>query len=568
MGEEAHLLDRHVEPLDDELGKARLVALALRARADHDVDVTVGLHRHLGALARDAGRGVEIIGDGDAAQLAAGAGVGAARGKAVPVAHAQHPLQGVVIVAAVVDHAEGVGVGKLVAPHEIAAADLDAIEAVLAAGEVDQPLHDVHHLGAAGAAIGPRRRGVAHHRAAAEMRGRDAVDRRHDLDALLQRRVVGGVGAGIADVGAAHGEEIALGVERELGSDREIARLVVAQERLVPLARPFHRHLQPPRRPGDERELRIDHAAGAEIAADLAHDDAHLVRRHRENGGEIVLEPPHAAAAGIKRDAARLGVEFGDRGARLHRHAGDALDPGVELHHMRGARERGLRRRGVAELAVDHDVGAGLLEQQRRVGIGGLAGVGHRGQHLVVDLDAFGAVLGGTDALCHHHRHRLADEAHLVGGQRVMRRGEGLEVAPRREHHLGGMLRPHLVGDRLQSVGNEIAAGEHGEHAGHRQRRRRVDAADARMRVRRAHHDGIGLAGQAHVIGIVALAGDEAQVLAPANRLPDAGARRLFGHLMLNSRIAVLPAMPARSSSLRISALTMFIGSKSPIGNG
>ena len=88
------------------------------------------------------------------------------------------------------------------------------------------------------------------------------------------------------------------------------------------------------------------------------------------------------------------------------------------------------------------------------------------------------------------------------------------------------------------------------------------------MRMWRAHHRGVGLTGQAHVIGIVAFAGDEAQVLAPANRLPDPGARRLFGHLMLKRRIAVLPAMPARSSSLRINALTMFIGSKSPIGNG
>ena len=46
----------------------------------------VRVHRHLGALARHAGRGVEIIGDRDAAMLAAPARGGAAGREAVPVA--------------------------------------------------------------------------------------------------------------------------------------------------------------------------------------------------------------------------------------------------------------------------------------------------------------------------------------------------------------------------------------------------------------------------------------------------------------------------------------------------
>ncbi len=70
MGDEAHVLDRDVEPLVHQLAEARLVALALGAGADDDIDNAVGMHRHLGALAGDAGRGVEVVGDGDAAQLA------------------------------------------------------------------------------------------------------------------------------------------------------------------------------------------------------------------------------------------------------------------------------------------------------------------------------------------------------------------------------------------------------------------------------------------------------------------------------------------------------------------
>jgi hypothetical protein len=38
-------------------------------------------------------------------------------------------------------------------------------------------------------------------------------------------------------------------------------------------------------------------------------------------------------------------------------------------------------------------------------------------QHLVVDGDGLGGVERLRQRLGHHHRHRLADMAHLVGGQ-------------------------------------------------------------------------------------------------------------------------------------------------------
>ena len=59
-------------------------------------------------------------------------------------------------------------------------------------------------------------------------------------------------------------------VERELRFDREIARLVVAEERLVALAGPLDRPADAARRPRHQREFGIDHAARAEIAADVA----------------------------------------------------------------------------------------------------------------------------------------------------------------------------------------------------------------------------------------------------------------------------------------------------------
>ena len=190
------------------------------------------------------------------------------------------------------------------------------------------------------------------------MRRRHAVDARHHLHALLHHGEIGGVGAEIAEIGAAHREKLALVIERELGFDDEIARLIVAQERFAALDDPFHRPAELFRRPGDQRKFRIDHAAGAEIAADVAHQDADLLRRHAEHGGEIVFQADGAAVAGINRKATGRGVECGERAARLHRHAGDALHPGLEPRHMRGARKRRIRRRGIAQLGIETHIRA------------------------------------------------------------------------------------------------------------------------------------------------------------------------------------------------------------------
>src|SRR4029453_15331005 len=54
-----------------------------------------------------------------------------------------------------------------------------------------------------------------------------------------------GVRADVAGVGAAKREEVALGVERQLGASREIAAPVVGHERLAPLGGPLHRAAEP-----------------------------------------------------------------------------------------------------------------------------------------------------------------------------------------------------------------------------------------------------------------------------------------------------------------------------------
>ena len=172
--------------------------------------------------------------------------------------------------------------------------------------------------------------------------------------------------AGVADDRAAHRQEAALVVERKLRRDRLVAALVVAGEGLRALAGPFHRAAEALRRPHHQRELRIEGVARAEVAADVAAFDAHVGRRHAEDARRaraFCRTTPPEPACSVCLFGRR--IVDADRGAGVERHAGDALHPGVELRHMRRARERRLGRLDVADIGVDADI-AGVIVEPRR----------------------------------------------------------------------------------------------------------------------------------------------------------------------------------------------------------
>ena len=93
--------------------------------------------------------------------------------------------------------------------------------------------------------------------------------------------------ADVARVVAAQREEAAVGVERELGSRDQVARMLIAQKRLGALAGPLDGAAQAPRRPGDERELGVEVVARAVVAAKLPRDHAHVALRHAEHAGDL-----------------------------------------------------------------------------------------------------------------------------------------------------------------------------------------------------------------------------------------------------------------------------------------
>ena len=105
-----------------------------------------------------------------------------------------------------------------------------------------------------------------------------------------------------------------------------------------------------------------------EPAADIWRDHAELVLGNMERVlGEPALEIVRRLAGRPERDVAGRLVEFGQIGARFQRTAGDTV--GIERQRdgaMRG-RERGFRRRAVAALDLEDQVGDEPLVQHGRV---------------------------------------------------------------------------------------------------------------------------------------------------------------------------------------------------------
>ena len=97
--------------------------------------------------------------------------------------------------------------------------------------------------------------------------------------------------------------------------------------------------------------------------------------------------------------------------------AGAAVLPQLLLEHMRGL---GEGRVDVAELDLvgGDDVGGELAADRRCARFAALPHVGDERQELVVDRDQRGGVLGDVAVVREHHRHRLADIAHLAVGER------------------------------------------------------------------------------------------------------------------------------------------------------
>ena len=280
------------------------------------------------------------------------------------------------------------------------------------------------------------------------------------------------------------------------------------------IRRPLHRPANLPRRPEADDLFRIDEDLRAEAAADVGRDHAQLVlRRHADEGGDDETRDVRVLRGVPQRQVVGAGVVFGERRARLDRIRHQAVVDDVELGDVLGRGKGRCRRLLIAEVPlVDGVLRRHLMDLRAGLGLGR---IDHRRQHLVIDLHLLGGIAPLRLRLRDHHGNRVADMVDSRGGKRRMRR---------HLHRRAVLGMDHPAADQIADlVGGEFGAGEHGDDAGHGLGRTDVDALDPGAGMRRAHEHRSRLARPHHVVGVLALAGNETEVFLAAHRRADPG---------------------------------------------
>ena len=467
-----------------------------------------GLDAHLGALpgavaregaragaraeAADLGEGRDA--DPDEAPLAPGRVPGATLGGVVEARDSL--VEGALVVPAVVDRAGGRRVGEGAARDQVAAPDLDAIEARAYRDLVHHPLDDVGRLGPPGAAVGLGGHGV----------GVDVDDLEGDrldgVGAAGQQVREGGdrsaehraVGADLDDRLAAQREELPVRGEGRLHVLHVAAAVGRVHEVLGARLRPLHRTPQAARDPGQQALLGIGGDLAAEAAAHLGRDDADADLGQAEADRDLLLHAVGRLGRGPDRELLRALVPVGEHRAPLHRHRRDALVHEAQLHHAGGAGEQALE--GGVRLGglVPADVGVELLVDAGRAGLERALGVDHRRQRVDLHLDVEDGVAGHVAVLRHHHRDGLPDVAHRAVGEERVR-----HVVHARQDRGAG---------RAAHLAAQVVVAEDADHALPGAGLRAVDAHDPARRVVAAHEGGVEHAVELDVVGVAREAAD------------------------------------------------------------
>ena len=152
--------------------------------------------------------------------------------------------------------------------------------------------------------------------------------------------------------------------------------MVVAQERLRAVARPFYGTSQTARRPCHQREFGIRVIARTEIAANVLRDDAYLGRLQAQHMREIHFWTNDPATTRIKGNSA--GIRFICRQSRsdLHGYAGNARYLRLNPDDVSCPVERLASGSRVTDVRIERDVRIHIRPDARRAGLGCVAAFG------------------------------------------------------------------------------------------------------------------------------------------------------------------------------------------------
>ncbi len=199
---------------------------------------------------------------------------------------------------------------------EIAAAELDLVDAEIARRHVEQALAEEIGLEAARPAIGADRRLVGEQERNVEIDIGNAIGARHELrDVAGADSAVGAhIGAHVDEGVAAQTEDGAVAGAGDLDVARRLAGMVHGHQMLAAVLDPFYRAADVTRRERDQKILRIELAARAKTAADVVLDHvdgidgkAELLRQDAAVGEQHLGGARHASAARSPRPIRRAG---------------------------------------------------------------------------------------------------------------------------------------------------------------------------------------------------------------------------------------------------------------------
>ena len=316
-----------------------------------------------------------------------------------------------------------------------------------------------------------------------------------------------------------------------------VAAVGVGQEGLAALGGPLDRPADALAGPHQRGLLAVEEDLRAEAAADIGCDDAHLVLRDAEHEGAHQQPLDVRVLVGDVQRVVVVGrVVAGVGGARLDRVRHQPVVAKAQLADVRRLREGGVGAGAVADRPVVAKV-VGCLVVHHRAAAGRclrLRDIDHRRQLFIVDLDHRRRVLRLLQRLGDHQRDAVADIAHLRIGQDRM-----LRLLHRRA--VDAVDEPAA---RQPAYILELLAGEDAQHAGCGLRGGDVDLRQPGVRVGAAHEHAVALLRQRDVVGVLAAAGQEAQVFAARHRLAD----QLLGcvhRALLQAFIAAAPCCTA-----------------------
>ncbi len=490
---------------------------------------------------RDAAS-LDVAIDAQTAQLALGRTFRAPRLEAREIRDLFQLVHGGMIIAGVIFHRHGRGIGEL--GDEILAPQRDGINAQFPRRLVDHALQLIGRLGTARAAIGIDRHGIREHRLDVHIDQRRAVIPRHQraMQPCRHRRRKGAeigphIGVGIC----ADGGKVVLRIQRQLDLGHVIAPMGIGHEGLGPRTGPFHRTIERLGGKSAKRLFRVVKDFRAKAATHIGGHHAQFMLRDAQNK-RAHQETDHmrVLARCIERRVAGRAVEIAHCHARLHRIGHQPVVDQLERGDMRRL-GKGLVHRAFIlfdKAPVITEVVLQLVMHQGGALFEGFLHVHDRWQFLDIELDRLGRIARLRIGLGHHGGNRIPHMTHLALCQHRM---------SRLLHHLA---KP--VGD-LPAAGQaahtfEILAGKNPQDPRHGLGCAGIHLVQPPVRHIRTQEMHIGLPAQIDVIGVIAVSGQKPDILAPLGAGANAS---VFRHVVL------LPDRTGSAPMITLSALTV-----------